>query len=283
MRSVSATVHGAISIVNAIATGRGATLGTSLNTTATVSASRGSGISINPRNHHSSKLIAATVRGTVPKGDLERHRITVAVSSRVPAGCGLKSSSAVSTSVAMACARMFDPDADERDVLAAGVRASVKSGVSITGAYDDVCGCYYGGFNVTHNTRFSLERHQRAPSNLVSVIFVPENRRRRNVRGLRKKARMLGMAWGLAGDGRYWDAMVMNGMAVSAVLGPEPSLLDSLMDAGAMAASLSGNGPAVAAVVRAGGEREIKKVFATLDGYTLVSPVSNKKAAAHEL
>ena len=303
MRTAVATVHGAVSIVNAIATGMGATLGTSLTTTARLSAVPGKGIVIDTRNQ-SSRLITATIRSVVPKADLDRHRITVSVSSQAPTGCGLKSSSSTSTAVAMASSALFNPDLGENGVLGAGVNASIRSGVSITGAYDDVCGCYYGGFNVTRRTKPSPARgrgesaspfivvgskeirrvrHGRARSNLVAVIFIPANRRRRNVRGLVRMAGALERSWRLAEEGRYWEAMTMNGLAVSPVLGPDPYLLNSLLEGGSLAASLSGNGPSVAAVVEAGGEREIKKIFSALDGRTIVTTINNTKADVHEL
>jgi len=52
MTAVKATVNGAISIVNAIATGRGAALGISLKVDATVDVTTGTGISFNSQNHH---------------------------------------------------------------------------------------------------------------------------------------------------------------------------------------------------------------------------------------
>ncbi len=305
MRAATATVHGAISIVNAIATGHGATLGTSLATTAHVSATPGNGIIVD--SNQSSKLIALTVQNITPKADIEGNRITVSVSSEVPVGCGLKSSSSTSTAVALACATLFHLDIDEKIILAAGVNASIRSGVSITGAYDDVCGCYYGGFNVTRESKLSSAHnrsdpfnlvspaiaphargilrvhHKRAPTNLVAVIFVPTDRRRRNVRSLKNMAGTFDRSWRLAEEGRYWDAMIMNGLAVSPILGPDPHLLNQLLEGGSLAASLSGNGPAVAAVVQAGGEREIKKVFSELDGKTVVTTINNRKAYSHEL
>lgn len=282
MRGALATVYGAVSLVNAVATGYGATLGTSLVTTARLTAVPGRGIVINSRSQ-SSRLLNMTIANVVPTDELRRYRINVCISTQVPTGCGLKSSSSVSTAVAMACARIFNPDMGEKDILAAGVNASIRSGVSITGAYDDVCGCYYGGFNITHNSRSRLVMHRRAPSGLVSVIFVPEHRRRRNVRNLQKVVGALSVSWKAAREGRHWEAMIMNGLAVSPVLGPDPYLLNSLLEAGALGASLSGNGPAVAAVVKEGGEREIEKVFRQLEGRIMTTKVNNRKAFTDEL
>lgn len=282
MRGATATVHGAVSLVNAVATGYGATLGTSLTTTAKVTATPGKGIVVNSRSQ-SSRLMNLTVGNVVPRAQLRRYRISICVTSQAPTGCGLKTSSSVSTAVAMACSCIFSPEMSEKEVLAAGVKASIRSGVSLTGAYDDVCGCYYGGFNVTHNTRTKLVDRRRAPPGLAAVIFVPSRRRRRGIGKMRSMGGALKLCWNAARDGRYWDAMTMNGLAISSMMGPDPRLLSSLLDAGALGASLSGNGPAVAAVAKSGDARDVEKVFKSLEGRTITTPVNNKRSFSDEL
>ena len=62
MVKVKATVHGAISLVNAIATQKGATLGIELKVDATVEATPGKGINILSENKSlSSRLINKTI------------------------------------------------------------------------------------------------------------------------------------------------------------------------------------------------------------------------------
>ncbi len=282
MKEAQAIVYGAVSIVNAIGTGRGATLGTSLSTVATVSASSGSGIVVNTANQ-SPQLMGMTVRNIVPRRDLERYQIDISIETHTPTGCGLKSSSATSTAVSMACAKLFNPEASEKEILYAGVDAAIRSGVSMTGAYDDVCGCYYGGINITDNTAKSLVKRLEAPHSMVAVIFVPNERRRHNVRSLRRVSALLDKCWHLAKNGYHWDAMIMNGLAVSSILGPNPQLLNELLQEGAIAASLSGNGPAIAALARSGEERTVQRVFTDMDGRVIISPLSNRKAECHEL
>ena len=282
MKSALATTHGAISLVNAIGTGHGVTMGTSLTTTVRMSTVPGKGIAIHTRNQ-SSKMIAFTIQNIVPPHELGRNKINVWVDSQVPVGCGLKSSSAVSTAVAMACSNVFDLDVPEKKLLAAGIDASIRSGVSITGAYDDVCGCYYGGINLAHNYKAVRFRRDRVSSDLKVVLFIPNNRTRKNPRNLKKMVHVLDAAWRLAKDGRYWDAMLMNGLAVSPVLGPDPYILNMLLNAGAVGASLSGNGPTIAAVVYGGEVRDVEKVFQTLPGHTIITAINNTKAYSHEL
>ncbi|RNJ79179.1 MAG: shikimate kinase [Nitrosopumilus sp. B06] len=268
-------VHGAVSLVNAIATGRGATLGIGLKVRATIEYGAGSGITSESENL-SSRLVINTVQKVVSKKDLLRNKIAVFVESEIPTGYGLKSSSAISSAVALACAKVFRPRFTDRQILLAGVEASIESKVSITGAYDDACSCYFGGFNVTDNQKRRRVAYSRAPPGLTVVIFIPKNRKRGRVRDLRCTPRVFEKAWNLARNGKYWEAMNINGFAAASVLNSNPALTAQLIGAGALGASVSGNGPAVAAVAKNADVPGIKKIFSSLDGRVITSGVNNR-------
>ena len=277
-----ATVHGAVSIVNAIANGKGATLGTDMQVSVTVEDAPGRGVVLRHRGGTpSSRLVNATVRRSVPRRMLSRRRIVVSLESSIPTGYGLKSSSAISTAVAMACSRLAGDGAGDRDVLLAGVEASIEAKVSITGAYDDACACYYGGFNVTDNRKRRRVLHREYSGDASVAIFVPRSRRRGNVRRLASMRGAFGAAWQLARDGRYWEAMTINGLAAAAVLGSDPRLVPGLLERGALAASVSGNGPSVAAVARRPDMPAVVKFLKEHDGRVIEAGISNKKADAH--
>ena len=281
---VRASVHGAVSLVNAIATGKGATLGIGLGVWAEVEMTPGRGIIIESDNASlSSRLVHKTVGRMVPRRDLERNKFRISLKSEIPTGYGLKSSSAISSSVALACARLFGDTVSDSQVLLAGVRASIDAKVSITGAYDDACACYYGGFAVTDNYKNRLVRTERGPNNLLAVIFIPKSRKRGNVRKLRSLAPVFANAWNLAKNSDYWNAMVLNGLATSSALNSDPGIILDLIEKGAMGASVSGNGPAIAAITKKENLPGVKKVFSALDGRTTVSKINNKRAEAHEL
>ena len=284
MSVAAAKVHGAISIVNAIATGKGATLGISLEVEAIIEATNGTGISLHSENESlSSRLINKTVEKMVPKRILDKTHLDIELKSDIPTGYGLKSSSAISSSVALACAKLFKPKVNDTQVLLAGVDASIESKVSLTGAYDDACSCYYGGFNVTDNFKRKLIKSEKGPKNLSAVIFVPRKRKRGNVKKLRSLDVVFAKAWSLAKDGDYWNAMILNGLAASSILNTDPKVITDLIEKGATAASVSGNGPAIAAVVKKEKLSAIKKVFSNYEGNTIVSEINNKKAEVHEL
>lgn len=281
---VQANLHGAVSIVNAIATGKGATLGIGLNVRAEAEATPGTGFSIESgRRGISSRLIERSVRKILPKGDLDRFRIRVRIHSEIPAGYGLKSSSAISSAVALATAGITGRKVRDSQVLLAGVEASLETGVSITGAYDDACACYYGGFTVTDNLSRKILRSEKGPPDVNAVIFVPKGRRRGNPKRLVTFKPAFEGAWSLAKRGEYWKAMTINGMAASPVLGPDTGLISDLLKAGALAASVSGNGPAVAAIVKKDNVRRVEAVLASQEGRILTTKINNVKADVHEL
>jgi len=284
MAKVKVTVHGAVSIVSAIANKKGATLGIELKVEVTIETSEGKGIVIKSENRSlSSRLINKTIEKIVSKKELEKNKISIALNSEIPTGYGLKSSSAISSAIALACAKIFKPKLTDKQILLAGVDASIESKVSITGAYDDACSCYYGGFNVTDNEKRKRIHFEKIPSNLIAIIFIPKNRKRGNLKKLKILSCVFNNAWELAKEQKYWESMTINGLATSAILNSDPKIIIDLIEKGALAASVSGNGPSIAAIVKKENVSNIKKVFESLEGNIIVSKVNNKKAEVNEL
>ncbi|MDC1136794.1 shikimate kinase [Nitrosopumilus sp.] len=284
MAKVKATIHGAVSLVSAIANKKGATLGISLKVEAIVETSEGKGIIIQSENKSlSSRLINKTIEKIVSKKDLEKNKIIITLTSEIPTGYGLKSSSAISSVVALACAKIFKPKWTDHQILLAGVEASIETKVSITGAYDDACSCYYGGFNVTDNVKRNRIQFEKVPTNLIAVIFIPKNRKRGNLKKLKILSAIFNNAWELAKEGKYWESMTINGLATSSILNSDPKIIIDLIEKGALGASVSGNGPSIAAIIKKENESNVKKIFAALEGSIIVSKINNKKAEVHEL
>lgn len=284
MAIVTANMHGAVSIVNAIATGRGATLGISLGIEATIETESGRGILFeNKDSNLSARLIRSVIETSVPRQEMERNKLRISVKTEIPSGYGLKSSSAISSVISLACAKLFKPKATDLDILRDGVRASIQSKVSITGAFDDACACYFGGFVVTDNTNNRIIKAEKAPESISAIIFIPKSRKRGNVKKLKILQNVFSQAWDLANKSDYWNAMILNGLATSAILDSNPKILTDLVESGALGASVSGNGPSIAAVARNDKVSNVKKVFSTLDGTTIVSHVNNKRAETREM
>ena len=284
MSKVKATVHGAISIVSAIASGKGAALGITPKVEVIMESIPGSGISIKSGSQNlSSRLITRTIEKIVSKKQLSETKLNLLLNSEIPTGYGLKSSSAISSAVALAAAKLFKQKIDDSKILLAGVNASIETKVSLTGAYDDACACYYGGFMVTDNYKRKIISSKKAPTNLKVVIFIPKSRKRGNIKKLKTLNTVFERAWNFAKNEDYWNAMILNGFATSSILNSDPKLITQLVEKGAIGASISGNGPSVAVVTKQSNISRIKKVFSSLEGRVIVTQINNKRAEVHEL
>ncbi len=279
MKSASATVHGAISIVNAIASGKGSSLGISLKTNAKVEFTHGNGITFEPEGEfRGDKLVRAVVKRTVPKQILEQYHVKVRVNSEIPPGYGLKSSSAVSNAVSLACLKLVRGNPDDLEAINNAVDASFDAQVTITGAFDDACASYFGGFVITDNLNRQLIRREEAPNDLHAIIFIPQKAERNDPLRLQILSKFFDEAFNLARNNEYWEAMMLNGILVSAGLAIQYKPIKEAVEKGALAASVSGNGPALVAVADKYCLDDIVKSWIAYDGKVIVARVNNEKA-----
>ncbi len=277
-KTAKSQVHGAISIVNAIATGKGSALGISLRVSAEVKLQKGRGLRfISKKNENT--LIKNIIQKTMPKEIIEDNMISISIDSEIPIGYGLKSSSAVSNAVALACSRIgHDSQIDDYEILDAAVRSSLESQVSLTGAYDDATACYFGGFTVTDNYARRILRKESTPENLYAIIILPAHSSRGDIKMLSKLSDLFEDAFQLAESGQYWKAMKLNGVLASAALSSSYRPVMDAMEYGALSASTSGNGPAIAAVAYRDNIEDIVEGLSKFDGRIIISKANNEKA-----
>jgi shikimate kinase len=278
---VRATMHGAISIVNAIATGKGSALGISLKVTAEVSLENGQGIKFHRTKDD--KLLRNVVYKIIPAEIIANNMISIQIESEIPLGFGLKSSSAVSNAVALACSRLIDSNMGDYTVLDIAVSASLDAKVTVTGAYDDAAACYFGGFVLTDNYTRNLIRREKAPDNLYAIILLPQNASRGNINKLSIMSDFFINAFNLAEAGEYWKAMKLNGVLVSAALSVNYEPVRAALERHALGASVSGNGPSMAAVAHENRIDDIKSAFGDFNGNILVSKINNQKASVEKI
>jgi shikimate kinase len=280
-KKARAIVHGAVSIVNAIATGMGSALGISLKVTAEAQIQTGHGIKfVTGRN--GDRLIKNIIQKTIPKEIIDGNMISISVDSQIPLGYGLKSSSAVSNAVALACSRMAkEAEIDDYGILDVSTRSSLEARVSMTGAYDDATACYFGGFTVTDNYSRRLIRKEKAAENLYAIIMLPTNSSRGDIHKLRNFSDLFIDAFQLAESGQYWKAMKLNGVLASAALSSSYAPALDAIEHGALSASISGNGPSIAAIGYEDTVEQIVEALSKFDGRIIVSRVNNEKAVVN--
>lgn len=247
---------GAITIVNALACGKGGAVSLKLPTIARVELKEAPGNWDASINGKSSKpaLPIQTVKRAIRKLGKNPRLYSGSVQTFVsaPVGVGLKTSSSSSIAIALATFAAFGKTTyNRRHILDCSVSASLASGVSVTGALDDAAACMLGGVNFTDNSRRRILSSHRLPHNMKVVIKVPDGGSRRASVGLstvRKFAQLSESIFNVGMGGSIWKAMTLNGFLFSSIYGyPTSDTLEAL-EAGAVGAGLSGTGPAVAAV-----------------------------------
>ena len=284
MTQVVSKVFGAVSIVNAIATGKGSTLGIDTFVETTLTKKEGKGIYITSENKSiSSRLINKLIENMIPKKILDNTKLELDFKSNIPTGYGLKSSSAISSAVVLSCAKAFGKTMSDDEILKLGAKTSIQTKISITGAYDDACACHFGGFNVTDNSKMKLLHREIAPKDLQAIIFLPKSRKRGNLKKLKEFKDAFEKSWQLAKNSDYWNAAILNGIATSSILNSEPNLIMKLIEKGALCATISGNGPSIMAITDRKNKSRVQKEFSGLDGKIMISNINNKKAYVHEL
>jgi shikimate kinase len=281
-----AVCSGAATIVNAIATGKGAAFGIGLETRASVELDD-SGIikaKIKEAEDEDTSLMLACVRNVFSFFGVD-YGAKVETESNIPIARGLKSSSAAANAVVLAATaavlrenpRLRRPD--DLVLINIGVDAALEAGVTITGAFDDAAASYFGGYVVTDNNKRKIMRLGRMKPYKV-LLFVPEEKSytaKVNVARTKLLSREILAAWELALDGDILSAMKLNGILYSAVLDQDPKVALAALDAGAVSAGLCGKGPAVAALVD-GDPKKVAAAWKKFDGEIIVTETNNKRA-----
>ena len=247
---------GAISVVNAVACGKGASLAVKLPTLAKVDVNRRSGgWRVLTNGQRAPSPLAAVTAGKaigMLGDDPGRYSGSIWTTTSVPVGVGLKTSSSASVAITLAVFSAFGRTSySARDVLWCSVASSLEAGVSVTGAMDDAASCLLGGVNFADNSAGRVLSSAGLGKPMPVLIKVPAlGSRRRAVPPayLRKFSREAELIFRTGRDGNVWKAMILNGLLCCAAYGYPPGDALGALEGGAIGAGLSGTGPAVAAV-----------------------------------
>lgn len=245
-----ATAYGGGTIVNAIATGRGAAFGLALRATATVETrSVEFGIQAHVPAGVPPNLSASAARRVLHQG-ASKVGLEVSIDSEIPISRGLKSSSAVANAVAGASARALGLHLDPLELARIGVDAAFDADVTLTGAFDDACASLLGGICITDNRTMELLALDRLPEDLVAVVHIPPRTisktdlKRIDFASIRAPVEA---AYRLALRGNHFQALDANSAAYAPLLGIDETPAVRGRAAGALAAGITGTGPAILA------------------------------------
>ncbi|MEM1563494.1 MAG: shikimate kinase [Candidatus Bathyarchaeia archaeon] len=286
----TAISYGGATIINAIATGKGAAFGVKLWTKAEVKLTdnpqviRGEIVSDPFEN---TVLIEKTVKKVLNYFGLAgEFGAEVKTWSNIPIARGLKSSSAAANAIALATVAALQKEVDDLTVVNLGVDGALEAKVTITGAFDDACASYFGGVVVTDNLKRKIIKHFKVPENLTVLFYIPRTKVYTsgvNVQKMQAAAPLVKVAYKKALEGDFWAALTLNGLIYSSALGYNASIaLDALM-AGAVAAGLSGKGPAVTVVVAEDKVECVREVLMKYEGEIVETQVNHEKAKVLEV
>ena len=114
---------------------------------------------------------------------------------------------------------------------------------------------------------------------LIALPSAAGGRRGIEMTSLRKFSSLAAAAFEMCLRGDFWNAMTVNGLIYSTILGYDPSLALKAMEAGALGAGLSGRGPAVAAVFDRRNEAGVGELLDSwrADGSRVIATETNNR------
>jgi len=89
----------------------------------------------------------------------------------------------------------------------------------------------------------------------------------------------LELAYNEALNGQIWDALTLNGLAYSSILGRDSRPALCAIEAGALGAGLSGKGPAIVAVTTPEASEKVRKALKSFNGQLIETRPNFNKAS----
>ncbi|MCX8169861.1 MAG: shikimate kinase, partial [Candidatus Methanomethyliaceae archaeon] len=170
--------YGATTIVNAMPSGLGASLGVNLRTFAEVELNYNEEISveINGRKDGRINLAVESFKIIMEKLGL-KYGAFIRTWSEIPIAKGMKSSSAASNAIILATLDALGVELNDLEVVNLGVDASIRAKATLTGAFDDAIASYFGGIHLTDNYRRKILKSIKIMEPLSVIFLVPEGER----------------------------------------------------------------------------------------------------------
>jgi shikimate kinase len=281
----TAIAHGAVTIINAIATNKGAALGVNLWTKATVRLTREKGVvngTILSDPTEDTTLLKEAILTVLKYFQLEnKYGAEVETESNIPIAKGLKSSSVASNALVLATIGALGKKVDDFTVLNLSVDASIKAKTTITGAFDDASASYFGDITLTDNRKRRILKRYTIKDDLTVLIHTPSEKSytiQAPVGRMQLIAPQIKIAFREALSGNYWTALTMNGLLYATVLGYDQKLVIDALEAGAIASGLTGKGPATVAITYMEHIDSILDAWGSYDGEIIEGKVNHRKA-----
>jgi shikimate kinase len=274
-RSGYAYAYGAGTIINAIATWKGAAFCIDLKTEAEVVLIDSNNIQGYMEEGGDTRLIERCVELTLLRfGSTSGAK--VATVTEIPIASGLKSSSAAANAVVLATLDALGEKLEPLEAVKIGVQAALDAKVTITGAFDDACASMLGGFVITDNK--IKEIISRVERDSEVLILAPDRKvfsSATNVARSRLIGRWVEIAYNEALEGNFEKAMTLNGFLYCSALGFSTEPMMAALEIGIEGVSLSGTGSAYAAMGSPELLDKLQPVWQRIGGKVIRTKVNN--------
>lgn len=247
---INVTSGSAITILNAICAKHGAAIGISADI----------GVSIKHSDHlefhtDSDTLLLQSCVNLFEKNFQIEVNVDISCFSNLPPARGMKTSSAISTSIIQALNQYYKTSISSKDIISFAAEASKNAGVSVTGAYDDAYASFFGGVSFYSLMDHKLISHTSIPEDILKYevfLLIPQQmNKKKNISEKLNQINkdLLDKAYSSMMSGDIINAMSYNTAAYSPFLLQKPSILNELAMATETDFYLNGGGPSLFSLI----------------------------------
>jgi shikimate kinase len=203
------------------------------------------------------------------------------VTSSIPIGQGLKSSSALACAALLALNEATWAGLSDSEIVDLAVAAQRHSGCTISGSMDDCWASISPGWKLidpTQSASKSVLLTGQIEEGHAVLIILRGDRKEVSFDKFPEQSLLFERALSSLANGSIFTSMSTNGMAVAAAIGDDEALriCNSAIASGAISAGISGSGPAIA-VIAFEEDATILESHLLDTGYDVISTIFAKK------
>jgi shikimate kinase len=273
-----AEANAAISILHALGLGKGCSIGIDLK----MKVELVSEVQEVEADHHSllDSIEFIWTQNGLPLPDNFGWRI----SSNIPIGQGLKSSSALSCAALKALNNATWAGLNDFEIIDLAVSSQRHAGCTISGSMDDTWAAISSGWKLVdpyQKAEESILLEGDLEENTYQIFLILRGRRSNdiNAQKFKEQSKIFNRALGLLSGESIFHAMSANGMAVAAATGDDDALriCNQAIVNGAISAAITGSGPVISVVCFSQEHSTMREYLSRTDYEIIETNFSNKK------
>lgn len=280
---------GSATVINAMATNKGSAFAIDLNIIAKAKFIP-SGIKTKTEKNIDDTLMKNCVLDVLNHYSytLDDFGIAIETISDIPQGSGLSSSSASSNAIVKVVSELISEEFElkplsDMEIINLAVDSSLKTGVTITGSFDDASSSYFGALTVTNNrTREILIKDELIEDNIL--IYMPDRKSFSsdvNIERIKLLKDYVEIAFNKAMKKEYYQALTLNGLLYCASLNFNENIALDALENGAKASGLSGSGSSFIAIAEDETKDKIIESWSKYPGKIIKTKTNNIGTIQH--